>query len=145
MALSDAVAPQLVGHDHPRHVLQAFQQTSEEALGGVGISPVLNKDVEHNAVLVDGTPEVLLNALDPDEHLVEVPLVPRPWAAAANATGKALAEFPAPAPHCLIGDSNAPFGQEQLDIPQAEAEHMIQPHSMADDAGGKAMAVVRVG
>jgi hypothetical protein len=106
-ALSDAVAPQFVGHDHPRHALQAFQQTSEEALGGVGISPVLNKDVEHNAVLVDGTPEVVLNALDLDEHLVEVPLVPWSWAAAANATGKALAEFSAPSPHGLIGNFNA--------------------------------------
>ena len=35
--------------------------------------------------------------------------------------------------------------RQQLNIPQAEAEHVIQPDSMADDLGGKAMAVVRVG
>src|SRR5271166_5678468 len=39
----------------------------------------------------------------------------------------------------------ATFSQEQLNIPQAEAEHMVQPDSMTDDLGGKAMAVVRVG
>jgi hypothetical protein len=109
-ALSDAVAPQLVGHDHSRHVLQALQQLSEEALGGIGISPLLNKDIEHNAVLVDGAPEVVLITLDPDEHLIEVPLVPWPWSAATNATGKTLAEFPAPAPHRLVGDGNALLG-----------------------------------
>ena len=54
-ALSDTVAPQLVSHDHPRHVLQACKQPSEEALGGIGVSPFLNKDIEHNAVLIDGT------------------------------------------------------------------------------------------
>jgi hypothetical protein len=43
-----------------------------------------------------------------------------------------------------MGDDNATFGQEQLDIPQAEAEHMVQPDSMTDDLGGNAMAVVRV-
>ena len=54
--LSYAVAPQLISHDHPWHVLQALQQPSEEALGGIGVSPFLNKDIEHNAVLIDGTP-----------------------------------------------------------------------------------------
>jgi hypothetical protein len=43
-----------------------------------------------------------------------------------------------------MGDDNAMFSQEQLDIPQAEAEHMEQPDSMSDDLGGKAMAVVWV-
>jgi hypothetical protein len=55
--------------------LQALQQSSEEVLGSIGISPVLNNDVEHNAVLLEGTPELVLHTLDPDEHLVEVPIV----------------------------------------------------------------------
>ena len=59
MTLSDAVASQLVSHDHPRQILQAFQQSSEEALGGVGIAPGLNEDVEHNAILIDSAPEVM--------------------------------------------------------------------------------------
>ena len=56
-----------------------------------------------------------------------------------------MAGIPAPAPHCLLGDGNKPLGQERLNIPQAEAEYMIQPHSIAANLGGKAMAVVRVG
>jgi hypothetical protein len=104
-ALSDTVASQLVCHDHPRHILQPCQQPPEEALGSIGIAPVLNKDVEHNAVLIHGTPEIVLHALDPDEHLVEMPLVPRSRTPAAQVVGKALAEFPAPAPHSLIGDT----------------------------------------
>ena len=34
---------------------------------------------------------------------------------------------------------------KQLDVPQAEATHMVQPDRMADDLGRKAMAVVGVG
>ena len=92
-ALSDAVALELVGHDHPRRILQALQQPSEEALGGIGISPILDKDVEHNALLVDGTPEIVLNALDPDEHLVEVPLVPWPWSRRRTQSAKLWPNF----------------------------------------------------
>jgi hypothetical protein len=74
-----------------------------------------------------------------------VPLIPGSWPAAAQAASKARAEFLAPAPNGLVGDDNAPLSQNQLDIPQTEAEHMVQPDRMADDLGGKAMAIVRVG
>jgi hypothetical protein len=118
---------------------------AEEALGGLGIAVILNKDVEDDAMLIDGTPEIVLHPLDPDEHFIHVPLVPRAWPAAAQAIGKSLAEFPAPSPNRLVGDHDAPFGQQQLNVTQAEAEHVIQPHSMADDLGREAMAVVRIG
>src|SRR5208283_2424549 len=144
VALRHAVASQFVGHDHSWHILQTFQLAPEESLGGRGIAALLNEDVEHNAVLVHGAPKVTLHALDPDEHLVHVPLVAGSWPPAAQAVSKALAEFLAPAPNGLIGDDDATFSQEQLSIPQAEAEHMVQPDSMADDLGGKTMAVVRV-
>jgi hypothetical protein len=84
-------------------------------------------------------------ALNPDEHLIEVPLVTGPRTAAAQAVGEALPEFLAPASSGLIGDDNATFSQKQPNIPQAKAEQLIQPDSMRDDLGGKAMAVVRVG
>ncbi len=145
VALGDAVAAQFVGHDHPRHVLQALQQPLEELLGSFGIPPVLHEDVERDAFLVDRAPEIVLHAPDPDEHLVEMPLVSGLRTAAAHGFGKALAKFPAPAPHGLIRDDDAPLREQELDIPQAEAEHMIQPDGMADNLSGEPMAIVRVG
>jgi len=35
LTLRNAVASQLVGHDHPRHVLETFQQSLEEPFRGV--------------------------------------------------------------------------------------------------------------
>jgi hypothetical protein len=125
MAPCHAVASQLVGHDHPRHILQTLEQAPEETPGGCGIAPHLNEDVEYNTLLIYGAPQIVLHALDPDEHLVKVPLVARPWPAAAHTIGKALTEFLAPAPNGLIGDDNATFGQKQLNVPQAAAEHVI--------------------
>src|ERR1700683_5066563 len=105
----------------------------------------LNQNVEHDTILIDGAPEIVLHAADPDKDFVHVPLVPWPWPAASHVVGKALAEFLAPAPYGLVGDDDAPLGQKQFDVAQAEAEHVVQPHSMADDLRGEAVAVVRVG
>jgi hypothetical protein len=41
-----------------------------------------------------------------------------------------------------MGDHDAPLGQDQLDIPQAQAEHMIEPHRMVDDLGREAVSGV---
>ncbi len=74
LALRRAVAPQLVRHDHPGHVLQTAQELAEEPLGRPGIAPALHENVEHMAVLIHGAPEVMQLAPNSDEHLVQVPL-----------------------------------------------------------------------
>src|ERR1700722_20079437 len=112
LALRHAVASPLIGHDHARHVFTALQQPSKEAFGGFGIPPGLNEDVEHDALLIHGVPEIVLRALNPDEDLVEVPLIPRSWPTAAQAFGKGLAKFLAPAPDGLKGDNDATLGQQ---------------------------------
>jgi hypothetical protein len=102
-----AVAPQLIGHDHPRRILQTIQKAPEEALGRATIAPILNKNIEDNTMLIDGTPEIVLYSLDSDKNFVHVPLVSRLGPAAAQAISENPAEFFAPSPHCLIGDDNA--------------------------------------
>ncbi len=145
VALRHPIASQLVGDDRSRHILQTLQQTLEEPLGGFRITPSLDQNIENDTVLIHGAPQIMLNALDPDEYLIEVPLVAGPRTAAAQTSGKSPAEFHAPPPHRFVGDDNAALSQKQRDIPQAEAEHMVQPYSMADDLRGEAMAVVWVG
>ena len=107
-ALRHTVASQLVGHDDPRHILQTLpQQPLEESASRrwhrAGPEP---KCIERDTILIDGAPEIVLHAADPDEdHFsVHVPLVPWPWPAASQAVGEALAEFLAPAPYGLVGD-----------------------------------------
>ena len=142
MTLSDTVAPQLVGHDHPRLVLQTSQQPFEEARRRLGIAPGLDEDVEHNAILIDGAPEIMLHALDPDEDLVHVPLVAGSWPAAAQAIRETPSEFMTPTPHRLVEDEDTTFRQNQLDFSETEAEHVIQPDGVADDLGREAVAGV---
>jgi pimeloyl-ACP methyl ester carboxylesterase len=103
-----------------------------------------NKDIQHNAILIDSTPEIMLYALDPDEHLVKMPFISGPWPTTSQTISEIRTEFPAPAPYRLVGDVDAALRQDQLNIPQAEAEHMVQPDGMADDSGGEPMTIVWV-
>jgi hypothetical protein len=52
-----------------------LEQSFEESLGGFGVTACLNQDIEHDTVLIDGAPEIVQLALDPDEHRIEVPFV----------------------------------------------------------------------
>lgn len=76
-------------------------------------------------------------AIDTDEYLVEMPGVTRPRPSPAQLASKLGSEFSAPMPNALVGHDRAPLGQDQLDISQAEAEHVVEPHGMADDLGWK--------
>jgi hypothetical protein len=122
--LRGVVAAQAVGDDASRLVTQPLQQPFEEALGCCGISPVLDQDVEHDAVLVDGTLKVAKLTVDPDEHLVQVPGVFRPGSPPAEPLGKFRSEFSAPASDALVGYDHLTLRQDQLDVPQAQTEHV---------------------
>jgi hypothetical protein len=50
----------------------------------------------------------------------------------------------APAPDRLVGNHHTALGQHQLNIPEAEAERVVQPNGVADDFGREAVMVVRI-
>ena len=111
-ALGDTITLQLVGDKNARFILQPLQQALKEALCGPGTAAALDQDVEHNSVLIYCTPEVVQLTLDPDENLIEMPLVARPGPPAAETVGEALAELAAPTPDALVGDKYAAFRQD---------------------------------
>ena len=53
------VASKLVGDQPSRFAPLPFQQLEEEPLGRTRISPALDQDVNHVAVLIDSTPKVV--------------------------------------------------------------------------------------
>jgi len=145
LSSSHAVAPQFVGHDHSRLVLKPDEQPSEETLRGFAIATALNQDIEHDTVLVHRAPEVMKNAVDPNEHFIEIPFITRPWPATPDPFREARAEFRAPAAHGFVRQGDPSLGQQQFDVAEAQTERVIQPHGVTDDLRGEPVAVVRVG
>lgn len=95
-AVRHLVTAQLVCDDHLRNILQTFEQPPEELPGRQRVSVGLDQHIEHVAMLIDSTPQIMLPTIDPNEHLVEVPLVAGLWVSAAELVGVGLPEFGAP-------------------------------------------------
>ena len=97
---------QFGSYDHPQQPLQALRQPVG-ALDSVATAPRLHKDVQHNAILIDRSPEIMLDALDWNEHLVEEPLISGPRPTTSQATGKICTELLTPGPYRPVGDLDA--------------------------------------
>ena len=68
-------------------------------------------------------------AADAEEHLIEMPFCPRVAAAVGAAP---IREAPGAnsrrrAPDRLVGEDDAALGQEQLDVPEAQRERVVEP------------------
>ncbi len=94
----------------------AFQQLPEEPHRGATISPRLHEDVEHVAILVHRPPEILPAAIERDEEFVKMPrvtLLPPP---APQRASVGRPERQAPLTDRLVGDGDAPLGQQVFDM-----------------------------
>jgi hypothetical protein len=126
IAMRHPVAAQAIGDDLPGPVLQAGEQALEESLRRRGVSAILDQDVEDHTVLIHRAPQILQLTIDPQVHLIHVPGVAWLRPTPAQLLGEVGPEPAAPAPDALLADRDTPLGQDQLNIPQAEAEYMIR-------------------
>jgi hypothetical protein len=138
-AMSNTIAAETIGHETCRFIPQPLHQPLEETLGSRAISPLLHQNVQDNAMLVDRAPQIMQNTADANEHLVQVPRI-QGAPAPVQPSGEVAAEFRAPEPNALVAHDDAAFGENQLDVAQAKAEHVIQPNRLADDLRRKEVA-----
>ncbi len=70
------IAGKLVGDHDPRLGARlAIKHTTQEALGGYLIAPLLDQDVQDDSVLVIGLPQPVTFATDLQRNFVQMPLV----------------------------------------------------------------------
>src|SRR5918911_1500001 len=144
LPLGRAVTRQLVRDQNARRPHLLLQQLAKQAPGGPLVSPTLDQDVEHDPMLVDGPPQPVLLAADPQTHFVQVPLVSRTGQPTPDLVGEVLAELARPLAHGLMADEDAAGGQHLFDHAQAQGKAEIEPDSVADDLGWEAMTGIAV-
>ena len=76
---------------------------------------------------VNGPPQIVLFAIDFQEHLIQMPFVSRPATMALQYIGVGLTKFQAPLPNRFVGQHNAALYHELFDITETEREAKIQP------------------
>ena len=121
------VAAQLVGDQSSRDTALSFQQLPEEAEGRQPIAARLHENVGRVAVFVDGPPQILLPPPDLDEQLVQMPGVALAAPAVSQPPCVVEPERSTPVPNRFIGHGDTPFGEEIFDIPETQAETVVEP------------------
>jgi site-specific DNA recombinase len=75
----------------------------------------------------------------------QVPLITGSGAPPTELIGIGLPEFPAPIPHCFIGQEHTALGHQLFDVPVAEAKAKVEPDTMTDDLCREPMTLVWIG
>ena len=140
--MCDTVAAQLVGHETTRFLSLTLQEFSEESPRRTPVPTGLDEQVNQVTVLVHGAPQILALTVDRDEDFVQQPRISESTLTSLHPPGVIGAELPAPLPNSFVRHDDAAFGQQILDIPEAQAVSVIQPDGVADDFRRKAMPKV---
>jgi hypothetical protein len=119
----------------------AAQQSSKKSFRGALITARLNQNVDHVAVLIHGTPEILLLAVDSNEDFVQVPNIAEAALTPLQSSGVLRSELLTPESNRFIRDDDSAFGEKILDS-EAQAETMINPDGIADDFWRETMTVI---
>ena len=125
--------------------LPVFNIGKQRTLRRTRIAAALHQDIEYDPILVNGAPQEVQHAPDPNEHFIKVPFVARLGSPPAHLVCEAGTEFQTPLTDALVGDDPTPFRQQQFDIAETQTEYVVQPNRMADQLGREAVAIVRVG
>jgi hypothetical protein len=110
--------------------VQSLQQFTKETLGGALVPPLLDKDIQHLAVLIHGPPQIVTLPSDGDKDLIHIPRVPWTPLAMTQLLGERRPEFQAPLTDCFVADGYPPLGQQLFNIPEAETKAMVEPDSV---------------
>ena len=140
--MGDTVAAQLVGHEPHGFLSLTLQELSEEFPRRPRVPTGLYEDVDQITVLIHGAPEILALTVDRHEDFIQEPRISESTLSALQLPSVIGAEFPAPLPNGFVRHDDASFGQQILDIPEAQAVSVVEPDGMADDFRRKAMPKV---
>ena len=137
-----AVTLQLVCDEAKRELSLILQKLAKESRRCTTVASRLDKDVDHVAVLIHSTPKILPLTFDCDEHFVQEPRIAEATLPLSQSPCIIRTELPAPAPDCLVGDHDSSFRQQIFNIPEAEAESVVEPDCVADDLRRESVSMI---
>src|SRR6476660_5448461 len=101
------VAAQFIGDDHSRMPPASHpQELAEEPHGCETVALWLHQNIDHNSVLIDGSPQVMPHTIDIEENLIQMPFVSASGTPSPQTVGILLAELFAPAPDGFITEQH---------------------------------------
>src|SRR5437879_7555120 len=100
--LRGGVAGELVRYQHARDTPLPLQELAKQVPGGPRVTPALDEHVEHDAVLVHGSPQPVCRAGNLEHDLVQMPFVAGLRQASTDLVRERLAELHRPLPYRFV-------------------------------------------
>jgi hypothetical protein len=140
--MGDTVAAQFVGHEPDWFLSLTLQQASKESPRCPRVPTRLDEKIDQVTVLIHGAPQILTLPVDRHEHFIQEPRISESTLSSLQLPSVVGAELPAPLPHGFVRHDDASFGQQILNIPEAQAVSVVEADGVADDFRRKAMPKV---
>lgn len=109
--VSNAIASQFVCHDLPGLFPVIAQSSPETPLCGCSISSGLQVHINHFAILVNGSPEIVLLAFDPDKNFIDAEGVAIATMLSLESSGIYAPQLDTPQADRLSTDDDSSLGQ----------------------------------
>ena len=138
------IAPQFICHDLSGFIAVRLDQALEEALCSGTIPPGLEKYIDYLAVLIHGSPEILLLAIDLDEDFVNVEGIAVALVPTLQPPGISGPELDTPQPDSFVADCYPTLGQQIFNIAVTEVEPVIEPDCITDDFGRESVSFISI-
>jgi hypothetical protein len=121
LACGATVASQLIGDADSWNVREIFEPLAEELFRSCLIPAALHEDMKDVPAPIDGTPEIVVCAVEPHNYLVPVPCVPGSRTSASPLIGIWLPELHTPLMDRFVRHNDPTGEQELFEIALAEA------------------------
>jgi len=140
--LGCCVASEPVRNDDARSGFCGAQKPAKEAQRRPAVPLRLDQNIDCDAVLVHGPPEVVLNTVHFKEDLIQMPF--RAYAGSILSKPRSIksAELLTPFPDCLIGHPHTANSHHLLDVAIAQRETKVQPDALLHYFNRKTMTAV---
>jgi hypothetical protein len=109
-AFRGRIASRLIRNDHAWSALGCSQQLAKESHRRGSVTSGLDKNIDDDAVLIIGSLQIMLHAIDVEEHFIQMPFVAGPSAPPPQASGVIVPELVAPASDRLVADQHSARG-----------------------------------
>jgi len=90
-------------HPNPEQIIH-YAMTSQESFCGFLVPPFLNENIEFVTILIDSSPQVMLDTIDLDEDFIQIPGVAQRSPALFDSIGVFLTKLLAPLAYGFVAD-----------------------------------------
>jgi hypothetical protein len=68
---------ELIGDEHPGHILVPFEQCAEEPLSRRFVPAPSHQNIQHIPILIHRSQQIVASLVEAEQHLIQMPLVAR--------------------------------------------------------------------